>query len=388
MPGEPRVLLVDDDARVLRAYGRVLRAAGFDVIAVTDGLRAAELLTGVDAVVSDIRLVGTTGLDVLRSVRAVCPDLPVVLMSGGPIESAVEAVALGAYRYLVKPVRHEALADAVRSAVSAGASARIRRRTLQAHADAESRREALTVRFDRALAGLRPHFQPIVAAATGEVYGWEALARTAPGELGTAALLDAADELDRWADVGKVMRARVAAAMDARPDATVFVNAHPLELADDDILDAAAPLSRHAARVVVELTERASLTEVVDVSTRLAALRRLGFRIAVDDLGAGHAGLCTFVDVHPDVVKLDMSLVRGLDVDPSRRAVVRSIVGLARDLGLLVVGEGVETEPEAEALRVAGCDLLQGWLFGRPAPGFPPPLRSSGRWSPAMGVGG
>ena len=90
---------------------------------------------------------------------------------------------------------------------------------------------------------------------------------------------------------------------------------------DHELFSPAAPLSRIASRVVLEITERASLDELGDVAPRLAQLRGLGFRIAIDDLGAGYAGLTSFAQLEPEVVKVDMSLVRGID-SSDRKSVV------------------------------------------------------------------
>lgn len=147
----------------------------------------------------------------------------------------------------------------------------------------------------------------------------------------------------------------------------VFVNLHALELADEALLDPRAPLSRFASRVVLEITERASLDGIPDSAERIAALRRLGYRIALDDLGAGHAGLNSFAALSPEIVKLDMALVRGLDRDSLKRQIVSSMATLCRELGIVVVAEGIETEGKRDAATQAGCDLLQGYLFGRPA---------------------
>jgi EAL domain-containing protein (putative c-di-GMP-specific phosphodiesterase class I) len=100
-------------------------------------------------------------------------------------------------------------------------------------------------------------------------------------------------------------------------------------------------------------------------------LRNLGFRIAVDDLGAGYAGLSSFSQLEPDFVKLDMSLVRGIDASSSKSSLVRSMVHVCtQELGMRVVCEGVETKAERDTLEGLGADLLQGYLFGKPERGF------------------
>jgi EAL domain-containing protein (putative c-di-GMP-specific phosphodiesterase class I) len=107
------------------------------------------------------------------------------------------------------------------------------------------------------------------------------------------------------------------------------------------------------------------------VRAKLAQLRRIGFRIAIDDLGAGYAGLTSFATLEPELVKLDMTLVRDVDKNPVKERLVRSMTSLCKDLGMLVVAEGVETPQERDALVALGCDLLQGYLFARPAEPFP-----------------
>jgi EAL domain-containing protein (putative c-di-GMP-specific phosphodiesterase class I) len=147
----------------------------------------------------------------------------------------------------------------------------------------------------------------------------------------------------------------------------LFVNVHPTDLNDPDLLSKAAPLSLVAQNVVLELTERSSLDGIKDVQAHTATLREFGFRICVDDLGAGYAGLSSFILLEPDVVKLDMSLVRGIEKSSRKRSVVQSMLQLAaRELGMLVICEGVETAAERDTLAHLGADLLQGYLFARP----------------------
>ena len=118
------------------------------------------------------------------------------------------------------------------------------------------------------------------------------------------------------------------------------------------------------------MTERASLYGVKNVAACVAKLKALGFQIAIDDLGAGYAGLTSFTQLEPEIAKLDMSLVRGVDGDSRRQSIVRSMKRLCDDLGMQVVAEGVETAAERDMLAELGCDLLQGYLFAKPQRGF------------------
>jgi len=120
---------------------------------------------------------------------------------------------------------------------------------------------------------------------------------------------------------------------------------------------------------VLEITERASLDGLGDVRGRIQSLRKLGFRIAIDDLGAGYSGLTSFALLEPDVVKLDMALVRDLHMEPTKRTLVR-MIAMSRELGIIVTGEGIERVEERDELARAGCDLMQGYLFAKPGGAF------------------
>ena len=120
-----------------------------------------------------------------------------------------------------------------------------------------------------------------------------------------------------------------------------------------------------------EITERTGIDPAAG-PTRVAMLRKLGYRIAVDDLGAGYAALGALATLEPEIVKLDMSLVRDIDQHPTKRRVVAAIASLCRELGSRVVAEGVETEAERTAIIDCGIDLIQGYLLAKPMKGFQP----------------
>ena len=100
-------------------------------------------------------------------------------------------------------------------------------------------------------------------------------------------------------------------------------------------------------------------------------LRNRGFRIAIDDLGAGYAGLSSFALLEPEFVKLDMTLIRDIDTSSVKQKLVKSIASMCKDMGLFVIAEGVETPGERDSVIDLGCELLQGYLFARPGPAFP-----------------
>jgi EAL domain-containing protein (putative c-di-GMP-specific phosphodiesterase class I) len=372
-----RILLAEDDAVLARSLTRILERAGYVVDAAPDGRIAIEILKGeeVDVVLSDIAMPAMNGLELLRAVREHDLDTPVILMTAGPdVRTAIKAMEYGALRYLTKPIDNELLVSELAYAVRLCRMARLKREALKHLGDLDKfvgDRAGIESRFQRALARVVMVYQPIVSWAARDVHAHEALVRSAEESLGNpAALFDAAERTGGLQPLGRVIRAAVA--RDARNFAgRLFVNLHPQDLLDDEIFTPTAPLSHLADRVVLEITERASLDGIKDVRARVDALRKLGFQIALDDLGAGYAGLTSFAKLQPDFAKLDMSLVRDIDKDTTRQRVVGTMTTLCRDLGARVVAEGVETPAERDALLDLGCDLLQGYLFARPGSAFP-----------------
>ena len=146
----------------------------------------------------------------------------------------------------------------------------------------------------------------------------------------------------------------------------MFVNVHPPDLLDDSLHGTGSPLAPHSHRIVLEMTERASIDKMGDIGPVVNDLRRLKYRLAVDDLGTGYAGLASFTQLSPEFVKLDRSLIMGIDKHPTKQRVVQAMYHLCADLGMTVISEGIETKAEADTLMTLGADYLQGYLFARP----------------------
>ncbi len=369
-----RILIADDEAELTRAFARILAAEGYDAVRCHDGGEALSRLAAehFDAILSDITMPGLNGIELLREVRSHDRDLPVILVTGGPqLDTAILAVEYGAFKYLTKPVASDDLVKTVRRAVRMYRLATLKREALSLAGGSlgeASDKAGLEASFDRALHSLWPAFQPIVNVEDRSLYAYEALLRTDERSLPhPGAVLDAAERLEKIHEVGRTMRERsVRPLMAMSTSYDLFLNLHPLDLVDPMLLAPEAPHMAVADRIVLEITERASLDGIPDAASTIKALREAGFRIAVDDLGAGYAGLASFVQLEPDLVKLDMSLTRGVDQSATRQRLVRSMTQVCSDMGMLVVAEGVETVGERDALAELGCDLLQGYLFGRP----------------------
>jgi EAL domain-containing protein (putative c-di-GMP-specific phosphodiesterase class I) len=374
----PLVLVVDDDETFARSCVRVLETWGYGVKTASDGGAAIELARAqqFDVVLTDIQLPSYSGLDILRAVRERDRDTPVVLMTGGPgLDSARVAVEWGALSYLIKPLSMSQLRDVLSRAVQMHRVARRERRILHSTEEHEREVEAMRLRFERALAGMWTAFQPIVSWSRKAVVAYEALMRTTDTELfSPMEILKTAEALDEMPTLGRKTRGLVAEVLRKHPELPgVFVNLHVLDLLDEDLYSPHAPLSEFARRIHLEITERMALEKIPDIRERVAHLRRLGFRIAVDDLGEGYSGLNCFAQLEPDVVKLDMTLIRGIDTTPTKRKMVHALAALCLELETPLVAEGVETEAERNILVDIGADLFQGYLFAKPGAPFPVP---------------
>ena len=373
-----RVLVVDDDLGMRRLCARVLGHEGWEVVAVDGGKAALECMSARDApfdcIVSDVHMPEMDGFALIAEIRRHDDDLPVLLMTGDPsLDGAVRAIDSGAVSYLSKPFDQETLGAAVARAARRHGVARMRRR---AAPSPDHDLQDMARRFDLALAQSWMAFQPIVDFRANRTFAYEALVRTDEESLKRADVLIAtAERLGRVHDLGRTVRTAVAYAAPSIPDdVLVFVNVHGLELTDEDLFGDTCALAPIASRVVLEITERIGLDAVAGPA-RVAMLRQRGYRIAVDDLGAGYAALGAIATLEPEIVKLDMSLIRDIDQHPTKRRVVGAIATLCRELGSQVIAEGVETESELGAVRDLGIDLIQGFLLARPSREFGAPVR-------------
>jgi EAL domain-containing protein (putative c-di-GMP-specific phosphodiesterase class I) len=216
-------------------------------------------------------------------------------------------------------------------------------------------------------------YQPVLDLDEGVVVGVEALARFADGRAPTAWFAEAHEvglgpELELLA---------ITLALNEVPaTGHLSLNVSPAALGRADLLIRLCEASDAPERLVLEITEHAVVEDYDLLVRRLEPLRRLGVRIAVDDAGSGFASLRHILAVHPDVVKLDRTLVSSIHLDPARRALATSLIGFASSIGADLVAEGVELADELAACRQLGIRFGQGFLLGRPEPRAPAGSRS------------
>ena len=222
----------------------------------------------------------------------------------------------------------------------------------------------------RALNTLWFAYQPIVDAGF-QIVGYEALLRSQEPGLDTALpLLESARRQGLSDDLLLQMWTQAPGPFGpgGLEDTWLFMNVEPGELVLFRDLARSGPLRHLAHRIVLEITERASLRDRVGMADASRDLRSMGFRIAVDDFGGAFSGIDTFAAVEPALIKLDGGLIRGVDRSAHRRLYVRKVLEMCQELGVEVVAEQVETPAEFDCLRDLGCHYLQGFFAGRPEP--------------------
>ncbi len=217
-------------------------------------------------------------------------------------------------------------------------------------------------------------YQPIVGLTTGCIEGYEALCRPNDGYFNNPrSLVDAAVASGKIWNLSRALRRIVAADLEQLPDAnSAYVNLHPADLDDPELLDGESFLTRWAPRVIFEITERSWIPDFERCGESVRRLRELGFRVAIDDLGSGYASLNSVALLEPHFIKIDGLLISGIDRSQHKAALVRRMVEFARDAGIEVVAEGVERAEEAATIADLDVHLAQGYFFGRPSRGFQP----------------
>jgi EAL domain-containing protein (putative c-di-GMP-specific phosphodiesterase class I)/DNA-binding response OmpR family regulator len=377
---DAHVVVVDDISANVDVVERMLRIAGVGAVSgYTDPtLALAECSTfPPDLVILDLHMPGLDGLTFLACLNAALdPEdfVPVLVLTADVTDNTRRnALADGAKDFLTKPVDAVDVVLRVRNLLETRALyQRLREHTDSLVAELEAQHaleyEAAVLaqeRAERIDAALEPGtlsiaFQPFVELATQAIVGAEALARFAgpvnrpPNEwFAEAALVDRLELLE-LASIALAL-----SSLDELPDgAFMSVNVSATTACT---MELASYLRRlPAERIILEITEHSK----VNLSDFLAR----GGRLAVDDAGAGYAGLEHILRLSPDIIKLDIALTSGIDEDPAKRALAMSLVQFARETGATLIAEGIETEAELAALRDLGVTWGQGYHLSRPGP--------------------
>lgn len=223
-------------------------------------------------------------------------------------------------------------------------------------------------------------FQPIVNVGANRIWGYEALVRGTEGQ-GAGWVLGQVDETNRYKfdQACRVKAIELAGTLFSDAEARLSINFMPNAVYEPAAciratLEAARRVGFAHRQIMFEFTENERMIDVAHVQRIIAEYRKQGFLTALDDFGAGYAGLNLLASFQPDLIKLDMELIRGIASSPARQTIIACVTTMARQLGITVLAEGVETAGEMMALRAAGIQLFQGYLFAKPALASLPPV--------------
>jgi len=215
-------------------------------------------------------------------------------------------------------------------------------------------------------------FQPIVSSTQRRIWGYEALVRGVSGEGAGEILSRVTDETRYQFDQAcRVKAIELAQSLFKDPDLYLSINFMPNAVYEPaacikTTLETAKRVGFSLDRIMFEFTEDERMTDVAHVAHIIAEYRKFGFMTAIDDFGAGYAGLNLLASLQPDLIKIDMQLVRDIHLNPSKQVIISTIATMARELDLKVLAEGIENEDELKVLQAAGIQLFQGYFFARP----------------------
>ena len=221
---------------------------------------------------------------------------------------------------------------------------------------------------------IKIHFQPIIHLQTRQIYGYEGLTR---GPVNTVLhsptqLFEAATRMGCLAEIDLMCRQAVIKrfAQLGLPG-RLFINVDPFSLIHEHFregltLEYVEQAGLNPSQLIIELTETHPVEDVRLMQQAMLHYRQMGFRVALDDLGAGYSGLKLWSELRPDIVKIDRHFIQGVDQDRTKQQFVHTILNTATALGCRVITEGVETEREYATLRKIGVEMLQGYYFCRP----------------------
>lgn len=214
-------------------------------------------------------------------------------------------------------------------------------------------------------------YQPIVELSKRRIYAHEALVRGPNGESAYSVLSQVTDANRYTFDQAcRVQAIRGAAALGMKE--LLSINFLPNAVYQPaacirSTFEAARRYQFPIEQIIFEVTEGEQVQDRPHLVNIFREYRRFGFRTAIDDFGAGYAGLNLLSEYQPDIIKIDMDLVRGVDANPAKQAIIKGIVAICAELNVRVLAEGIESAAERDFLRAAGIDLMQGYLFCRPA---------------------
>jgi EAL domain-containing protein (putative c-di-GMP-specific phosphodiesterase class I)/CheY-like chemotaxis protein len=369
------VLVVDDNIANVELLAALLEDEGLSrVTTETDSRLVSDILPSVnpDLVLLDLHMPHLDGVAVLEQITrfAAGTYLPVLVLTADVTSDARNrALAHGARDFLSKPLDLTEVTLRIANLLETRQLYAALRRTGRVDEYAPEDDDLVRDRIQTVLhdAGITPFFQRVVDVDTMTTVGHEALARFATShERGPAGWFGDAFRVGLGVELEWLAVTRALPFLETAPTTFLALNMSPatiLHLREQNLCDPDL-----CPRIVVELTEHVPIEDYSALHDSLRDMRAHGARLAADDLGSGYAGFRHLIALEPDIIKLDISLVRGIHRNKGARALASALVAFAADVGAAVIAEGVEEAAELAELRDIGVHLAQGYYLGRPEP--------------------
>lgn len=364
-----KVLVVDDEKNIAKTLTLLLETRGYEVDVAESGAQALEkALEKPDIVLLDLVLPDIPGFDVCRKLREqkATRHLPIIILSVRHFhEDKIEGLYLGADDYVTKPFEYEEL--------FARMEAVMRRR--EAIKSDRQEKSTVIVEIRRIIDNelIVPFFQPIFFLKPFRFCGLEVLSRPPTKSIlaNPEVLFEAALRFGLYYDL-EIMGWKKAfqALSKSGYQEKVFLNTNPylIESAEFSKIKALIEgFNVEKNNIVLEITERSAITDYKMFFERLKEYRAAGFEIAIDDIGGGYASLESIVEISSQFVKIDIGLIRDLDINPLKKSVVKFIVNFCKENNIISIAEGIERREELDTVLDLGVDAGQGYFLGRPA---------------------
>ena len=369
-----RILTVDDEPLIQKQIGRVLERHGHEVFSASQGVEALKLAGAkrFDLALVDYNLPLMDGLEILQKLREIQPGCVRILITGMlNLELAIKAVNRGEVtRFVEKPFKNDQLVGAIDEALDT------RLRMVEvARVQQEASRDEERVILDQCLQKEFIHvaLQPLVSSKDskkGKVMAFEALLRSShPIFDAPLSVIRAAERHGRLGCLSSLVFERVEEWFERLPEnVNIFVNIHPKELSNgQQMLQNLKVLEPWSARTIIEITERARIQAIDSWDITLNSILKMGFNVAVDDLGAGYSSLGMLADLQPKYIKMDMSIIRDIHLEPRKQRLVELISRFADATDAFLITEGVENAEEMKEVMKCGTHMLQGYYFAKPS---------------------
>jgi EAL domain-containing protein (putative c-di-GMP-specific phosphodiesterase class I) len=371
-----KILLVDDVHEQLTAYRRLLHGH-FDILTADCGDAAIEILKrdpGIEVIVSDMSMPGMSGTEFFVRAADLAPNATRIMLTGNlDMNATIDAINRGGvFRYLQKPCARDDLIEAVEEGI------KLRPQSSDAKGEDCVLETPVAGWLQDAMQDclLKSFFQPIIDLRTGGIVGAEALARwlhPADGWIPPSVFIPIAEQSGLMPELGRsmlVQACREAGNWRSRGfDLSISVNASIRQFVEGDVIaDVCRALEESdlpPRQLTLELTESVLIHDPDKIIRMLEELRSIGVALAIDDFGTGYSSLAYLKHLPIDRLKIDRCFIQDIDRDERDLTFVRTMLDLAKNLGLAVVAEGIERLEQQRILADLGCEMGQGYLFAK-----------------------